>query len=211
MTAAVQLAVCWRYRASGKRRRKAPTTRWKGERAAGYGMEINSEKSIIVGNSIKPMPSTNIGINGKVLGEVNQFKYLRSTQTEDGISLLEEKIRLAQSHPAMTRLAVLWKSKAISIPTKINSTNHLCCQYCSMDVEAGCWMRIWRDESKPLKTNVSGGCFAYYAENTKRTNMHDRTSWSCIVNRQASQVIMVWPCLPSWYFAKNHTTLNSRW
>ena len=29
------------------------------------------------------------------------------------------KIRLAQAHSAMTRLAILWKNKAISFPTKI--------------------------------------------------------------------------------------------
>ena len=31
----------------------------------------------------------------------------------------EVKIRLAQTHSAMTRLAILWKNKAISFPTKI--------------------------------------------------------------------------------------------
>ena len=50
-----------------------------------------------------------------------------STQTKDGTSPKEVKIRLAQAHPAMTRLAVLWKTmenKTISLPIKIVSTNH---------------------------------------------------------------------------------------
>ena len=38
-----------------------------------------------------------------------------------------------------------------------------------------------------------------------------QTSGTFTVNCQASQVIVVWPCLPSWYSAKNHTTWNSRW
>ena len=34
---------------------------------AGYGMEISSDKSKILDNSIKPRPSTNIWMNGKML------------------------------------------------------------------------------------------------------------------------------------------------
>jgi hypothetical protein len=89
------------------------------ETAAEYGMEISSEKSKILVNSTKPRPSTNIQMNGQTLEEVDQFKYLGSTQTKDGTSVKEVKIRLAQAHSAMARLAILWKNKAISFPTKI--------------------------------------------------------------------------------------------
>ena len=58
-------------------------------------------------------------MDGKVLKEVDQFKYLGSTQTKDGTSLREVKITLAQAHLAVTRLAVLWKSTPVSFPTKI--------------------------------------------------------------------------------------------
>ena len=54
-----------------------------------------------------------------MLQGVDQFKYLVSTQTIDGTSIKEVKIRLVQAHLAMTRLAVLWENKAISFPTKI--------------------------------------------------------------------------------------------
>ena len=50
--------------------------------AAGYGMEISSDESKIIVSSIKPIPSTNIRMNGKTLEEVDQFKYLGSTQTK---------------------------------------------------------------------------------------------------------------------------------
>ena len=50
--------------------------------------------------------------------EEDQFIYLGCTQTKDGISIKEGKIRLAQTHSAMRRLAILWKTKAISFPTK---------------------------------------------------------------------------------------------
>ena len=60
-------------------------------------------------------------MNGKVLEEVDQFRYLGSTQTKDGTSLKEVKIRLAQAHSAMTRLVVglLWKNKTISFSARI--------------------------------------------------------------------------------------------
>ena len=65
--------------------------------AIGYGLEISSDKSKIVINNIKPRPSTNVWMNGKPLEEVDQFQYLGSTQTNDGISIKEVKIRLAQA------------------------------------------------------------------------------------------------------------------
>ena len=54
-------------------------------------------------------------MNGKVLEEVDQFKYMGSTRTKDGTSLNEMKIRLAHAHSAMVRLAVQWKKEAISV------------------------------------------------------------------------------------------------
>ena len=70
--------------------------------ATGYGMEIGFDKGKILVNSIKPMPSTNIWMNGKTLEEEDQFNYPGSTQTKDGTSIKEVKIRLAQAHSAMT-------------------------------------------------------------------------------------------------------------
>ena len=64
--------------------------------AAGYGIEISSDKSKILVNSIKPWPTTNIWMNGKALEQWNKFKYIGSTQTKDGTSIKEVIIRLAQ-------------------------------------------------------------------------------------------------------------------
>ena len=53
-------------------------------------------------------------MNGKNVGRSGWFKYLGSPQTKDGTSIQEVKIRLAQAHSAITRLAILWKNKAMS-------------------------------------------------------------------------------------------------
>ena len=85
--------------------------------AAGYAMEISSDESKIL--VVKPRPSTNIRMNGKTLEEVDQFKYLGSTQTKDGTSIKEVNIRLAQAHSAMTRLLYYGKTTPSVFPTKI--------------------------------------------------------------------------------------------
>ena len=45
-------------------------------------MVINFAKSRIIVNSIKPRPSTNTWMIGETLEEVDQFKWLESTQTK---------------------------------------------------------------------------------------------------------------------------------
>ena len=75
------------------------------EIAADCGVEINSENSKIIVNSIKQRPSANIQMNGRTLEEMYQFKYLGSTQTKDGTSVKEVQITLPQAHSAMTTLA----------------------------------------------------------------------------------------------------------
>ena len=52
-------------------------------------------------------------MNGKTLEEMDQFKYLGSTQTKDRTSIKEVKIRLARAHSAMTRLEILSMEKQI--------------------------------------------------------------------------------------------------
>ena len=83
----------------------------------GYGMEIISDKSKILVNSIEPRSSTNIRMNGKVLGKVNQFKYLGSTQTNHRASLKEVNIRLAQTYNDKAS-STMEKHKAISFSHK---------------------------------------------------------------------------------------------
>ena len=61
--------------------------------ADGYGMEISSNRSKFIVNSIKPRRFTNVWINGKTLEDVGQFKYLGSKQTKDGTSIKEVKAR----------------------------------------------------------------------------------------------------------------------
>ena len=84
------------------------TQRLEEETAAEYGMEISSEKNKLLVDSIKPRPATNIQMNGQTLEEVDQ-----------SISKISKDYTGAGTLPAMTRLAILWKTKPSVFPTKI--------------------------------------------------------------------------------------------
>ena len=77
---------------------------------ADFGMEINCDKSKIHVNSIKPRPSTN----------------LRSTETKYVTSLKEAKIRLAQAHSAIAKLAAIWRRKKHSFASIRISLKNCC-------------------------------------------------------------------------------------
>ena len=64
-----------------------------------------------------------------------------------------------------------WKNNAISFPTKIKlyksvvrrrptKHHHYYYYLLSMETWAECWRRIWRDESRPFKTNATEECLA---------------------------------------------------
>lgn len=79
-----------------------------------YGMEINAEKSKILVSSHKHLPSPFIIMNGQILEEVKDFKYLWSFVSA---VLQEIKTRIGIATPA--RLPSVWKSNAISFQVKV--------------------------------------------------------------------------------------------
>ena len=87
------------------------------ERSSAYGMEISTEKSKVMINSVNDIHA-NIIMNGEKLEEVSQFKYLGATLTKDGTSTKEVKIRIAAATSALARLDKIIKSKNISFQTK---------------------------------------------------------------------------------------------
>lgn len=89
------------------------------EAARAYGIEISAEKSKILVSSHKHLPSPNITINGQMLEEVKDFKCLGSFVSADGSSTKEIKTRIGIATSAMTRLAGIWKSNAISFQAKV--------------------------------------------------------------------------------------------
>ena len=84
--------------------------------ASAYGMEISTEKSKVMVNSVNNTPA-NITMNGETLEVVTSFKYLGAILTDDGTSTTEVRTRIATATAAMARLSRVWKSN-INFKTK---------------------------------------------------------------------------------------------
>ena len=167
----------------------------------------------ILVNSMKP---TDIWKSAGRAGPVQMFR-IHTRQRWDIDKGVE--IRLAQAHSSMTRLAILWKISAISLSHE-DSTLQI-----TFLVDTALWMwKLYVDggseeanDFRLLKTDATEGYLAYDAESIKWPNMYGNRSISlpdissCYDNCQALQVIMVWPCLSSWYTAEDHVTRNSGW
>ena len=112
-------------------------------------------------------------MNGKALEVVGQFKYLESIQSTN------ERRNISKGSKDQTGAGILNHEKSSNTMEKQSSlfshndyTLHLCYHNCSMDMRAGRWRRIWRVESKPLKTNATGGCLAYVSYREHKTNKY---------------------------------------
>jgi len=87
------------------------------DRVSAYGMEVSTKKSKIMVNSASN-DSTEIKMNGEILEEVSQFKYLGSILAKDGTSNNEVKARIATATSALARLERIIRSNIISFCTK---------------------------------------------------------------------------------------------
>ena len=68
-----------------------------------YGMRINIKKTKVMMVSRRVGQRVNIRINGKSIEQVQSFKYLGSTMTEDGRCGTEIKIRIALAKEAFSK------------------------------------------------------------------------------------------------------------
>ena len=88
--------------------------------SSAYGMEVSSEKSKVLINEHTVGVYDRITMNGEKLETVEKFKYLGSTMTKNGKSDKEIKIRMATANAAMLNLETIWKSRSITLHTKIH-------------------------------------------------------------------------------------------
>ena len=66
---------------------------------------------IVLVNSNKDTPKTNIIMNGETLEQVDNFKYLGALITEDGKSTIEIRASLAIALSTMSRLPTMWNRR----------------------------------------------------------------------------------------------------
>ena len=103
---ALQLALCWWHRSAGRQRRRTPQQLT--ERPEKTPL-VTAWRSAPTKAKFPPISPSQDHL--PTLEELDHFKYLGSTQTEDGTPVKEVKTRLAQ--------AILWESTSIRFPTKI--------------------------------------------------------------------------------------------
>ena len=82
-----------------------------------YGMEISLEKTkTMVASGHEQI---DVCIRDYHLEQVAEFVYLGSTQTEDGTSLKEVKVRIAKATSTLARLKRIWRDRNISMQVKL--------------------------------------------------------------------------------------------
>ncbi|KAK3888946.1 hypothetical protein Pcinc_007014 [Petrolisthes cinctipes] len=86
------------------------------ETSTKYGMEISTEKSIMINNT--DGIHTQITVRGQELEIIKHFKYLGAIISEEG-SKLEILLRAVQVTAALAELRPIWLDKNISLKTKL--------------------------------------------------------------------------------------------
>ena len=82
-----------------------------------YGMEISLEKTNTLVSGTRE--DVEVSVRGAKLGQVREFTYLGSVQTEDCSSVKEIKVRIAKATSSLSRLKQIWRDKTISMSTKL--------------------------------------------------------------------------------------------
>ena len=112
-----------------------------------YGLVVNIEKTktMVFGDNVMPQQ---IKVDGIELENVDRFVYLGSTLTYDLDCVKEISIRIAKAMSNLIAMDKLWKSKAISLHTKLSVLNT--CVFSSMLYGCETWTLTKESERKIL-------------------------------------------------------------
>ena len=103
------------------------------EESEKVGLKLNIQKTKIMASS----PITSWQINGKIVETVRDFILGGSKITADGDCSHEIKIRLLLGKKVMTNLDSIFKSRDITLPTKVHLVKAMFFQWSCMDVRVG--------------------------------------------------------------------------
>ena len=85
-------------------------------------------------------------IDGETMEILTEFIFLVSKITADGGRSHEIKRRLLLERKAMTNLDSIFKSRDITLPTKVHLVKTMVFQWSCMDVSIGPWGKLSTDE-----------------------------------------------------------------
>ena len=89
---------------------------WKWKESENVGLKLNIQKTKIIASG----PITSCQIYGETMETVRSFIFLGSQITADGDCSYEIKRYLLLERKAMTNLDSIWKSRDITLPTKVH-------------------------------------------------------------------------------------------
>ena len=103
------------------------------EESEKVGLNINIQKTKIMASG----PITSWEIDGETVETVSNFIFLGSRITADDDCSHEIKRRLLLGRKVMTNLDSIFKSRDITLPTKVHLVNEMVLQWSCMDVRVG--------------------------------------------------------------------------
>ena len=99
-------------------------------------------------------PVTSWEIDGERVETVADFIFGGSKITADGDCSHEIKRRLLLGRKVMTNLGSIFKSRDITLPTKVHLVKAVVFQWSCMDVRVGLWGKLSTEELKLLNCGV---------------------------------------------------------
>ena len=103
------------------------------EESGKVGLKLNIQKTKIVASG----PITSWEIDGETVETVADFNFLGSKITADGDCSHEIKRRLLRRSKVMTNLHSIFKSRDVTLPTKVHLVKAMVFQWSCMDVRVG--------------------------------------------------------------------------
>ena len=103
------------------------------EESEQVGLKLNIQKTKIMASG----PITSWQIDGETVGTVSDFIFLGSRLTADGDCSHEIKGRLLLGRKVMTNLDSIFRSRDITLPTKVHLVKPWFFQWSCMDVRVG--------------------------------------------------------------------------
>ena len=113
-------------------------------------LKLNIQKTKIMASC----PITSWEIDGEIVETVSDFIFLGSKITADGDCSHEIKRRLFLGRKVMANLDSIFKSRHITLPTKIHLVKAIVFQWSCMDVKVGLWRKLSAEELILLNCGV---------------------------------------------------------
>ena len=104
-------------------------------------------------------PITSWEIDGETAETVLDFIFLVSKITADGDCNQEIKRRLLLGRKVMTKLDSIFKSRNITLPTKVHLVKAMVFQWSCMDARVGLWRKLSTEELMLLNCGVGEDCW----------------------------------------------------